>query len=167
LENAGNVTSVTFSPDGLWLVTTHKKPEARLWSVETGLPTAVLKADALALFDAIFSPDGNTVATCGQDQTILIHALPTLRVTSRLRGHADEVRSLAFPPNGRLLASCSKDGEVMLWDPKQVENSDSIRGFRAERWMCHPVLSPDGKLIAGPTAVGESALGPVASPEKS
>jgi WD40 repeat protein len=66
------VTDAAFSPNGRRIVMASQDETARIWDVESGKETAVLKGHEGAVSSAAFSRDGTRVVTASQDGTVRI-----------------------------------------------------------------------------------------------
>jgi WD40 repeat protein len=64
------VTSIRFSPTGLWIATASTNGTARLWDARTHKLAARFAPNAGRLNVAEFSPDGKWLVTAGEDRTI-------------------------------------------------------------------------------------------------
>jgi WD40 repeat protein len=69
----GEVRSVSFSPDGRWLVTAGLDRTARVWEAATGRELVVLLGHRGPLVSAAFGSDGHHVLTASKDGTALVH----------------------------------------------------------------------------------------------
>ena len=69
----GEVRSVSFSPDGRWLVTAGLDETARVWEAATGRGVAQLLGHRGPLVSAAFASDGRHVLTASTDGTALVH----------------------------------------------------------------------------------------------
>ena len=64
--------SITWSPDGRLLTSTHKSGAIHLWDAATGEAVLGLDGHAGGTLTVTFSPDGGTLASCGFDATALL-----------------------------------------------------------------------------------------------
>ena len=90
------VHRVSFSPDGLRLLTASWDHTARLWDAVTGEPLGMAMRHEREVDDAVFSPDGRRVITTSKDFTARIWDAATGRKIIALRGHENAVHSAAF-----------------------------------------------------------------------
>ncbi len=146
LRHRGTVSSVAWSPNGQFLVTTSEDRKARIWNTKTPALVHTLSGHAGAVFDAAFSPDGRLVASGSADRTVRVWDARTGACVKTLTGPTAEVYSVAWSPDGRYLAASGNDCKVRLW---------KAPGLSLERTL-GPLLyharvvafSPDSKRLA-------------------
>ena len=142
----GGVFSVTFSPDGKFLVAGDVNGEIRLWRVADITLVLTLQGHSNYVWSVAFSPDGNTLASGSADQTIKLWDVNTGKCLYKLQGHSNRLRSVIFSPDGNTLASGSDDKTIKLWD---VNNGKCLHTFQGHNnWVRSVVFSPDGNTLA-------------------
>lgn len=141
--------------------------EIRLWSAETGKPTAIIQTQ-IPISALAFSLDGSRVAVGG------IIPGPFVQVwnvrshqkvwSQRLPGNLPLVTSVCFAPTGQLLATGSQEGIVFLWEAKTGRLVNRLTAAHTQSSF-YPgsapdaarvvTFSPDGKRLAtgGPSGV--------------
>jgi WD40 repeat protein len=156
--DAGSVSSLAFSADGLMLATNGDNGTVRLWDVRTrkqiGRP---IHAAAKGVYAVAFSPDGHTLATAGRDGKIRLWDVRSHKRLGRpLLGGAGAIFSIAFSKNGHLLATADQNRTVELWDvgtrqplgtPLQTGKTPYVVAF-----------SPNGRTLASAGADGSVRL---------
>ncbi|CAE7119112.1 unnamed protein product [Rhizoctonia solani] len=143
------VQSVSFSPNGTWLVSGSGDNTVRIWDVERGTTiVGPLEEHTEWVRSAVFSPDGARIVSCSDDASIRFWDARSGRMAGNpYRGHIGRVHSAVFSPCGTYIASGGYDTTVCLWD------------IRTGRQVCQPfkehtnavnsvAFSPCGQYIA-------------------
>lgn len=64
------MTSITFSPNGQWMISGSGDGSIRLWIVESGKPMALPSRGMDGASSVAISPDGNTIASSSLDRYV-------------------------------------------------------------------------------------------------
>ena len=86
----------------------------RIWELESGKDTALVKGLKVAVRRVVFSPDGKRLATAGSDMLVRVWDSETGKQLAELP-NSERVEVVAFSPDGKFLAAGSKDGTVRIW----------------------------------------------------
>jgi eukaryotic-like serine/threonine-protein kinase len=144
-QHRGQVTGVTFSPDGKVVLTGSADNTARLWDVATGKAIGVPMEHKGRVLAVAFSPDGKAVLTGSSDHTARLWGAATGTPIGAPLEHKDTVRAVAFSPDGKAVLTGSEDHTARLWDAATGKPIGTPREHKG------PVLavcfSPDGKVI--------------------
>jgi len=76
------ISSVKFSPDGLWLATSSADGTCRIWDVETGAFDKALEGHEEGISDVAWAGSSKYLATASDDKTIKMWELASVRVRS-------------------------------------------------------------------------------------
>jgi WD40 repeat protein len=126
--HSGEVTRVTFSPDGNLLASASWDNTVRLWDTSNpNNPQPIgqsLQGHTGVVTSVAFSPDGKTLASSSVDKTVRLWDLTTpadareltAPLTAGIQADGGEFHFVAFSPDGGTLAAPSDDGTVRLWD---------------------------------------------------
>ncbi|HSN29817.1 MAG TPA: protein kinase [Kofleriaceae bacterium] len=109
----GELTDVTWSPDGKSLLVYGKLPDLYLVDLATHL-SKELRGHTDAIYMAQFTADSRGLLTAGDDQTARLWNL-TDGSSTPLLGHDDDVYRARFSPNEQLAVTASLDGSIRVW----------------------------------------------------
>jgi WD40 repeat protein len=145
------VSSVTFSPDGKFLLSSSWDRTVRLWQVADGSQVYRLRLAGEAT-SAAFSPDGIQFVVGLSDKTAGVFNTNDGSVTNALKGHDGAILSVAYSPDGKWIATGGNDKTAKIW------NRADGKLERTLTWHDGPILalqfSPDGKTIATASSDG-------------
>jgi WD40 repeat protein len=148
------MTSVTFSPDGRWLVAGSMDRLAHVWNAVTGEPGVVLRGHDRGVLDARFSPDSQRVVTTSEDGTVRVWEASSGRQTLLLR--KGSLRSAAFSPDGEQVLtgtagpqSNSMGNQGWIWD---AQTGKERAAFGSPRSLSKVPMtwSSDGQRLLAP-----------------
>jgi WD40 repeat protein len=154
------VTSVAYSPDGTYLVSSgdHYEDGLSFWDMSQpdAVPTRFLTLDGrTGTSSLVFSPNGELLVSGHYDGTIVLWDVRNPKVPVELTilsAYSGLVSSVAIDPNGKWLASSSfDDPNIMLWDistPAQPVKLAAFSGGAGSSYMWSVQFSPRGGFLA-------------------
>ena len=141
--HTSNVESVSFSPDGRFLVSASMDGTMRVWNVNTGECVKLLVGHSGWVNSACFSPDGKYIVSASEDNTIRIWDFPSGNCIDTLKGHTESVYTVAISKDGEKLISASWDGTVRIWN---LSTKQCILQLKEDGLVVTSAqFSPDGK----------------------
>ena len=145
LGHTNAVNDVTFSADGLYVVTSSRDGTARVWKSEHGNLQAVFAGHTGSVLGGSFSPTGANALTYGEDGTARIWdagTTPELRILGRHLGLE------TLDVTGTLAVTAGNDGTARIWNlrsgrAKRLHNDGPVRDA---------AFSSDGRLVVTASA---------------
>ena len=162
-EFSGVVGSLTFSPDGQYLVAgfgdklllkSESSPSPlKVWEVATRKPIQILNGHTGYCASVEFSREGARLASCSHDGTAIIWSTIRWDAERTLRNPDPStvygngiVADVAFSPDGKTLALASREGTIQLWDVAAGTLQALLKGHSSA--VCAIAFSPDGLTLA-------------------
>lgn len=140
------IKSVTFSPDGRYIMSLSADSTIRIWDVETGKCIRKLKEHTNYFDNAVFSPNGKRIASASSDFIVrLWNVANSKQSIQSLKGHTGTVCSVSFSPNGKLIASASTDNTIRIWNAENGVCLNTLEGHTGDVYSV--AFSPDSKII--------------------
>ena len=156
--HAGPLTSIRFSADGRWLLTTSVDGSARVWKVENTEQAYVLRLEGQAIESASIDDDGNRVVTGSPDGILRIW---------RISGSSYEEFGVAGPGvpvfaegvDGQFWTA-SADGSVREWDSWGRYEEANVWYAGHVSAVTSMVVSPDRRHLLTASKDGSVRLWP-------
>ena len=144
--HAFEVTSVSCSSDGQWIVSGSGDRTVRVWDARSSAELAVLYGHARGVTSVSCSPDARRIASGSKDNTVRVWDAESGSELIVLRGHEGVVTSVSYSPDGRQIASGSWDRTIRVWDAESGAELIVLRGHKGE--VTSVSYSPDARWIA-------------------
>eukprot|EP01112_Ceratiomyxa_fruticulosa_P021493 TRINITY_DN757_c0_g1_i1.p1 TRINITY_DN757_c0_g1~~TRINITY_DN757_c0_g1_i1.p1 ORF type:complete len:403 (+),score=63.24 TRINITY_DN757_c0_g1_i1:257-1465(+) len=118
------VTSLLFTPNGKFLISSANDNRIHLWDMATGNNTLVNYPNALNLnqrgFKMCLSANARFLYH-PNNHSINVYDVLTGELVNELTGHFEKVSSVAFHPVRQELYSASIDQQILVWTPRMDE----------------------------------------------
>jgi len=137
--HTGYVRSLTFSQDGIFLVSGGNDETIKFWDIQTGGIVKTFHGHTGCVYSVSISPDNAIIASGSIDGTIRLWDAKTGEChCCVIDGHNNWVNSVSFSPaNSQLLISGSSDYTVQQWDINGHQIRPTYEG-------CYIAFSLDG-----------------------
>jgi WD40 repeat protein/serine/threonine protein kinase len=116
LETEHRDPHVTWSSDGLRLLTAGGSGAAVVWDSHTGARLLALAGHDQKIRAAAHAPDQSRIVTASQDRTAKIWDARTGALLVTLQGHTGAVTFAEFDPAGARVVTASVDKTARIWD---------------------------------------------------
>lgn len=164
---SSDVTSISFSPDGKYLLSGHKSGHIFIWFTRTWefkkYSWGLAETLSCGLVPSIsFNPVKKILASGDWDNRINVWSTENWKEIKSFKNSKpsedipkeyvifqsiqSQVRSIDFSPDGKLLATGGNDGIVRIWSTETWENIESLKD--GEHWVSSISFSLDGKYLA-------------------
>jgi WD40 repeat protein len=153
--HSDEICSVTFSPDGKYIVSGSSDKTLILWDTATGKIIRKFTGHSGKVYSVAFSPDGKYIVSGSSDKMLIVWNAATGKQTRKFTGHSDEVVSAIFSPDGSRILSGSLDDTLRLWN---VTAGRVITTFSGNANPRNIAFSPDGKFFVSVTVKGERTI---------
>ena len=158
----GYVSSVGFSPDGRYVVSSGGEDSdysIRLWDASTRQLIRRFVGHQKPVNSVAFSPDGKRILSCGggniepsADMTLRVWDIESGNEVCRFVGHRLPVKSVTFSPDGKLALSGSEDGTARIWRlPEFSPSMMRTSGLRDEKPETKAPVASDRKSLVDVT----------------
>jgi len=133
--HTGAVLHVSFSPDGLHLVSGGGDSVVRFWDVHTATPRFACRGHKGHILHTAWCPSGAWFASGDMNGEIRVWNPTTGKMHRVLKGHKKWITGLAWEPMHRNKAcerfvSCSKDMTLKIWNIRTGKCEVSVSGHR-------------------------------------
>ena len=155
--HAGNVTSLSWSPDGMVLASGASDGAVRMGTCVDGAVEWIAEPIGShddAVWSAAFSFDGRMLATASGDGTVRVWDVAGRKPLQSLGPHAGASYAVAFSPDGATLATAGRERVVRIWDTATWEVRQELSGH--ESTVHAASFSPDGQTLV--TAAGDATI---------
>ena len=145
-EHSYSVNSVSYSPDGQYIVSGSYDNTIKIWNSKTGAFLYTLKGHNSTVESVCYSPDGQYIVSGSRDNMIKVWNSKTGALLHTLQGHSENVFSVCYSPDGNYIASASLDTTLKIWESSTGRLIRTLTGNSYSGIYCID-YSPDGQYI--------------------
>jgi len=147
--SARQVNSVTFSPDGSWILAACMDGTVRICDSTTGQPIGTPLHNSSGVTEVAMSPNGKRIAARSEDGLVQLWDAVTLESVGKPMQHKNKQTGaclMAFTPDGSRLRTEGTDGIVHFWDAETGNSLDEViqYGKEVKRNVRALAYCPDG-----------------------
>ncbi len=137
------ISSLSFSPDRVWLATAGRDHTLRVRSIEEG--REVYRTDTKGFGQCVrFSPDGTRLACSDNERLLLLLETGTWRECGRAAVKSGP-RALVFSHDGRNVITGHYDSTIRVWETENMTQMAELRGHA--RTIHSLFVHPGGKTL--------------------
>ena len=139
-----NVSSLRFSPDGKFLITTHKSGHMKVWNTSSWTIERELIADGYGIR---FSPDGKLLITMHANGHVKVWNTSSWTVEGELIVADSDLLGATFAPDSKTIIIGDKNGVLHDWSLATKAEIRTLRTPEGVGSISNVAFSPDGKTM--------------------
>ena len=146
-RHSGWVTSLAWSPGGMYIASGSWDCTVHVWDAASGNPFLTYQQHKRPVRSIAWSPDGSYIASGSLDTTVQIwEAMTGETLQPAAYPHKAAVEVVSWSPDGRHIASASDDHLVHVWGAFSKRTLQTYAGHRDQ--VTALSWSPDARYIA-------------------
>jgi WD40 repeat protein len=143
--HTGVITSASYSPDGMKILTTSTDRTARVWDARTGVQLIPSLEHDDEVVSGVFSSDGQRVATGTEGGKVTIWDARNGRPLVSSMNLLGSAWSVSFSPDGKIIAVSSEAGKARTWDATTGKPLSPLIEYHESAY--HVSFSNDGRVL--------------------
>lgn len=145
-----NIGFSSFSPDGVYIVSSSGDNTIRIWEVFSGNCKKILHGHTARVASVFYDKKGEQIVSASIDGTVRIWDAQKGLCTQVIQVDTDGVNYAVFSPDGNYIATASHGSQIRIWNTKTRQWQHSLTG----RWgsVFSVNFSPDSRLLVAASA---------------
>lgn len=128
------INSLAIAPNDEYFATASFDKTAKVWNLETGDTTGILKGHKRGLWDISFCQYDKLIATSSSDKTAKVWLLKDFSCVKTFEGHTNAVQRCLFIRKNSQLVTSGADGLVKVWDVNEEECIVTLDNHNSRLW---------------------------------
>ncbi|GHV96328.1 hypothetical protein AGMMS50293_26480 [Spirochaetia bacterium] len=147
LGHSEGISSIAFSPDGRYIVSSSWDQSLKVWNIETARELRTFTGINSGAVTVDWSPDTieSRIISGSWDGTITIWDARTAEIIKTFPAHTGAVSSISYNNNGEQIISGGFDGSIKIWD----KNGTFISGFDRYEAPINSVINAGKFIVSG------------------
>jgi WD40 repeat protein len=148
-SHGGWITSMAFSHDSSWVVSSSSDRAIRIWDVSSGACLQTFRSHSYRVVSLVgISHDSTRMVSASARRLEIWDTSSSTGSMSEPEQHTDTVCAMVFSRDSLLLATSSLDSTVKIWDSESGVCLQTLKGF--DHLVCAIAFSYDSqKLVTG------------------
>jgi WD40 repeat protein len=142
LTDLAKITSLKFSHDSKFIITSSRDKTVKLWSIESGILIRKFIGHTGAINSVDLSLDSRLIVTASQDRTAKVWDIESGLLLFNFT-HLMDVKTACFSPSGSTVLTASIDGFIKIWDSQTGMLIHSIKAH--SRKLTFATFNPNGE----------------------
>jgi len=125
----GSVTTVSYSPDGLFIATGSSDKTIILWRTSDGKQIRTLKGNNSPISKIEFNPQGRSILSLGADGSCIVFDIYTGKIIHQMKPENDRFTCVSFHPDGQQIICGTKKSFISVWNLGNGERTMEIKAI--------------------------------------
>ncbi len=144
-KHQGEISSCSFGPDSMFVLSGGWDGYIRLWETTTGVHVTALQVSNKPVSNCGVSPDGKQWLSGTLEGMLARWDALTHQQVSTFLAHTRPISSIAFSVDGRVVATASWDRTIILWNAVREREGRTLTGHTDIVAGCR--FTPDGRTL--------------------
>ncbi len=153
--HGANISSLSFSPDGRYLVSASEDATLKLWDPQTGAEIRTLHGHSNIVTAMCVSPDSSHIASASLDHTLRVWDALTGQTVVTFRGPQPAIYLLKFSPDGNFLISAETVAAGSILRVWNIKSGVQTRIIKRDEAAVSNIFFTNSQIMAVAEETGE------------